>query len=400
MKSVTASLSTTLRHARKTKLYAGRNIPESVKSVAEFERRVPFTTKQDLRSVYPYGGLAVSLRDVIEVHTSSGTTGTPVGSFLTKRDIETGSAHIGEAWKSFGVTDASVVMFAMSYGLFSGAAINTYAIQSLGGFVIPASIISVDRYIDLIMDYGVDMLIGLPGFFYYLHRSLIERDIDPCSTTLRTVIAAGEAYSEETRQEIQRLLKVMVFNHYGLAEINTGIAYECEQQDGLHILDEYVYAEVVDADGQLVGRGQTGQLVLTTLGKEASPVLRYMTGDKVRNLGAEACQCGRQTRKVSRVLGRVDSVVSVKGVKIDPYELRGQLCRQFPDVKDGLMSLRVKPGAIDYTPAIVVSVDDATKRRAIASWLRSLTGLVFEVEHVPISYWFANKTKAPIIEHI
>jgi phenylacetate-coenzyme A ligase PaaK-like adenylate-forming protein len=214
------------------------------------------------------------------------------------------------------------------------------------------------------------------------------------------VIAAGESYAEQTRQEIQRLLNVTAYDHYGLAEINTGIAHECEHHNGLHVLDEYVHAEVVDAEGEPAGHGQAGELVLTTLGKEASPVLRYKTGDKVEDLGTGTCECGRTTRKVSRVLGRVDSVVSVRGVKVDPYELRGALCRQFPDVKGGLMALRVSRGRVDFTPVIVVSVPDAARRRSIAAFLRSQTLLTFDVEHVPIDYWFAGKNKAAIVEYV
>jgi phenylacetate-CoA ligase len=373
-------------------------------SLEEFAQKVPFTLKQDLRNAYPYGGLAVSRDKVIEIHTSSGTSGRPVGSFLTKFDIEEGCREIGKAWATFGVNEKSIVMFAMSYGLYSGAAINTYAIQSLGAFVVPASIIPIEKYIDLIFDYGVTHIVAVPGFYYYLHQKMLARGIDPTQTSLTTMIAAGETYSEATRQEIERMFNTTVFDHYGLVEINTGICFECPFKNGLHILDDYVYAEVLDFTNPQkplpTEVGQKGELVLSNLNKEASPVLRYRTGDVVANLGIDICECGRTTQKISRIQGRVDSVVSIKGVKLDPYALRRDIQEKFTTIKDGMISIRVRKNRINYTPVIIVTLEDPAHAESLKKYVYQMTSIKFDVQHAPIEYWFINKNKAPLIEYV
>lgn len=401
-----AKLNQAISGAKNSPLYRVQlPLPDKkIESLDDFSSRIPFTRKQDLRDAYPYGGLAVPRSKVIEIHTSSGTSGRPVGSFLTKRDIEIGSQQIAKAWATFGVNERSVVLFAMSYGLYSGAALNTYAIQTLGAFVVPASIIPIDKYIDLIMDYGVTHIVAVPGFYYYLSSKMLDRGIDPRSTSLTTMIAAGETYSEDTRQEIEKMFCTTVYDHYGLVEINTGICYECEYKNGLHVLDEYVYAEVVnvsDPDNPVSAKiGQKGELVLTALDKEASPVLRYRTGDVVTNLGCEKCECGRTTQKISRISGRIDSVISIKGVKVDPYALRREIQKEFKTVKDGMMSIRVQRNRVHYTPAVLVTLESPGNTIQLAEFLHRNTSIKFEVMHVPIEHWFANKNKAPLVEYV
>ncbi len=395
-----------IKQAAKSPLYKTQlPLPrKSIVSLDDFARKVPFTLKQDLRDAYPYGGLTVSKSKVIEIHTSSGTSGRPVGSFLTKRDIEKSSMEIGKAWATFGVDEDSVVLFAMSYGLYSGAAINTYAIQSLGAFVVPASIVPIDKYIDLILDYGVTHIVAVPGFYYYLHHRMLERGIDPKSTSLSTMIAAGETYSEATRSEIEAMFNTTVYDHYGLVEVNTGICYECPFKNGLHVLDDYVYAEVINfsdpANPTIAKPCELGELVLSNLDKEASPVLRYRTGDMVTNLGVVSCECGRTTQKISRIMGRADSVISIKGVKLDPYALRVDIQKQFNTVKDGMMSIRVQRNRIHYTPVILATLNNAEHVDQLRDFVYRATSIKFDVQHMPIEYWFTNKNKAPLVEYV
>lgn len=395
------SLEATIELCAKTQLYASKGLSTIKLTTLDDIQKLPFTTKEDLRGAYPYGGLAVSHKDIVEVHTSSGTSGTPVGSFLTKRDIETGNAAIGRAWRQFGITKNSRVMFAMRYGLFSGAAINTYAIQSLGGFVVPAGIIPVDQHIQHIMDYKIDTVIGLPGFFRYLHSRLEYHGIDIDTFPLKTIIAAGETYSEKTRQEIEESLQARVYDHYGLAEVNTGIAYECDERKGLHILDDYVIAEVIGVDGKPVAIGEKGELVLTSLGKEASPILRYKTGDMTCAYGTVTCPCGTTSTMIARIMGRIDSTVSVKGVKIDPYELRSMIQQEFPNlISHGVCSFSIQKNRIDYRPKLIVAAGildpDMDK---LSTFLAQKTGIDFEVTTMPLSYWFDGKNKAKLVEY-
>lgn len=391
----------TVKLCASTDLYKSKNVNNVPLNKLSDIQKLPFTTKTELREAYPYGGLATSIEDVLEVHTSSGTSGSPVGSFLTQKDIEAGNLAIGRAWQNFGINKDSRVMFAMRYGLFSGAPINTYAIQSLGAFVLPAGIIPVDQYIESIIDYKIDTVIGLPGFFRYLYSRLNHNKVDIDLLPIKTVIAAGEAYSEETRHEIERNLKVNVYDHYGLAEVNTGIAYECSEHCGLHILDDYVVAEVVDPKGNQVKIGESGELVLTSLRKEASPIIRYKTGDATSYLGEVDCKCGVTSYMISRLEGRVDSAVSIKGIKVNPYELRAKIQTEFPDIiSHGVCSLRVQQNRIDYKPKlIVVSGISDTEKIELEQFVKDITMLDFEIDTMPLSYWFDNKNKAKIVEY-
>ena len=384
-----------------TNLYKDMNIRSiDIQDMSDINK-LPFTTKQGLREVYPYGALAVPIEEVIEVHTSSGTSGKPVGSFFTKNDIILGNTAIGKAWRNFGLDENSRVMFAMRYGLFSGAPINTYALQSLGVFVLPAGIIPIDQHISLIIDYKIDTIVGLPGYFRYLYDRLLHNKIDIDSFPLKKIIAAGEPYSEKTRQEIECNFNVEVFDHYGLAEVNTGIAYECQQKNGLHILDDYVIAEVVNNKDRQVVEGEDGELVLTSLEKKASPIIRYKTGDLVNWFGVVDCACGVKSTKISRIQGRVDSVISIKGVKVDPYELRSSIQDALPNtVSHGVCSFRVQNNRIDYVPKIlVVSGISELEKNQLIEFIKKKTMLNFEVETMPLSYWFDNKNKAKIVEY-
>src|SRR3989344_4648808 len=204
-------LNKTLNIARNSKFYKSKlqGFPLELKNILELQN-FPFTTKKELRDCYPFGALAVPINDVVELHTSSGTTGKAALSFLTKEDLKNSSKAIAKAWKCFGITKSSRVQFMMSYGLFSGATLNTYAIQELGGFVVPAGIQSAEKQIPL------------------------EQ------FSLKCGIMAGEIYSDKVRSEIERKFKIKIFDHYGLCEVNTGIAYECELRTGLHFLHNYV----------------------------------------------------------------------------------------------------------------------------------------------------------------
>lgn len=332
-----------------------------LKDVKELENindleRLPFTTKEDLRSMYPYGGLCVPLSEVLEVHTSSGTTGAPTISFYTKKDLKKGSEEIARAWRSFGVTKESKVQFIMSYGLFSGAMINTYALQELGAFVLPAGILPVARQIELMKDFQIDTLVATPGYLMYLSEYMEENNIDRESLKLKRAIAAGEIYSDNLREEIERRLNIKVYDHYGLCEVNTGIAYECEQRDGLHVLDDYVIAEIIDVTtGQRVAEGVYGELVLTSLKKEASPIIRYKTGD-VTCIKKGVCSCGKKSIRIDRIKSRKDDLLFIKGIKVNPHELKDFILSHAKGMLLGAdIKILVKKNCINYTPLIKLS---------------------------------------------
>jgi phenylacetate-CoA ligase len=266
-------LNKTLSQAKYSDFYKLKfqDCPLAIKSFSELQN-FPFTTKKELRDCYPFGALAVPINEIIEMHTSSGTTGKATLSCFTREDLIASSKAISEAWRCFGINNESRVQFMMSYGLFSGAALNTYAIQRLGGFVIPAGIQSAEKQIQMMIDFKVDTIVGTPGYYFYLFDFLTEKKISLKNLNLKRGIVAGEVYSDKVRAEIEKRFKIKIFDHYGLCEVNTGIGYECELKMGLHILDEYVFPEIINPEnGKVLPDGSEGELVLTTLGKKASP---------------------------------------------------------------------------------------------------------------------------------
>lgn len=398
------SLNKSIKAAKNCKFY--NKILKDVKELENIDdlETLPFTTKEDLRNIYPYGGLCVSLSEVLEVHTSSGTTGAPTLSFYTKKDLKKGSEEIAKAWMSFGVTKESRVQFVMSYGLFSGAMINTYALQELGAFVLPAGILSISKQLELMKDFQIDTLVATPGYLMYLSEYIEENDIDRQSLMLKRAIAAGEVYSDNFREEIERLLNIKVYDHYGLCEVNTGIAYECEQRDGLHVLDDYVVAEVIDVEtGQRVANGVYGELVLTSLKKEASPIIRYRTGD-ITCIKRGICGCGKKSIRIDRIKSRKDDLLFIKGIKINPHELKDLILSYAKGVLLGKdIRILVKKNCINYKPIIKLSFkkEFIHKKDYIIDKIKNKVGLRFELEHVELKYFNReNSNKVKLIEFV
>jgi len=398
--TILKSLNETIQRARSTNLYKGKSLKE-ISELSEL-KSLPFTTKQDLRDNYPFGGLATDMSEVLEVHTSSGTTGKAAISFLTRKDIKKGNKAISQAWKTFGVNQDSRVMFVMSYGLFSGAAINTYAIQHLGAFVLPSGIQPIDTQLRLIMDFEIDTIVATPGFYLYLINYMKEIKFDVNNLNLKRVIAAGEVYSEEIRQKIQNDLQTEVFDHYGLCEVNTGIAYECEYHKGLHILDDYILAEVIDPQTRDICKdGDVGELVLTSLKKEASPIIRYRTGDKTRLIPG-LCECGRESVRIDRIIGRVSETMFIKGIKIDPYELKDFIIQEAKDTLNTYdMIFEIKKNNVNFVPKVFLGIDqDKESLIKLSKKIKNLTKIDFEIVPVDSSYFKRDKhNKVKIIRY-
>lgn len=389
---VLENLNRTIELAKTTDLYQDKKL-HKLRSLDELSS-LPFTSKEDLRGFYPYGGLAVSSDKIIEVHTTSGTTGKPTLSFFTKRDLAEGSKAISEAWRAFGIKKTSKVMFIMSYGLYSGAALNTYAIQSIGAFVLPAGIQPVKTQVDFMADFGIDTIIATPGFLLYLYQWMRVNKFDRSKLKLIRAIAAGEVYSNAIREDIENKLQIKVFDHYGLCEVNTGIAYECTERKGLHILDDYVIPEVVDPNtGKVLPIGKYGELVLTSLKKEASPIIRYRTKDITCIMPGE-CTCGRSRIRVDRIKSRVGETLFIKGLKIDPYELRDFLRKHLGSkLFAGDMQIIIKENNIKFTPKILITLvnNDTEFLRNLEQKIHEFTRVKFHIENV--SQEFFNREK-------
>ncbi|MDI6820890.1 MAG: AMP-binding protein [Patescibacteria group bacterium] len=401
-------LNETLRTARNSDLYRSKlnGYPLKLKNIAELQN-FPLTAKKELRDHYPFGVLAVPIKEVIEMHTSSGTTGKATLSYLsyfTREDLEAGSKAIAEAWQCFGITDESRVQFMMSYGLFSGTMLNTYAIQEIGGFVVPAGIQSAEKQIQMMLDFKVDTIVGTPGYYYYLFDYIIEKNIPLEKLSLKRGIAAGEIYSDRVRTEIEQKFKIRIFDHYGLCEVNTGIAYECEFRTGLHVLDEYVLPEIINSEnGQILPPGNEGELVLTTLKKRASPVIRYRTGD-ITTLRLEKCPCGRNSVRIDRLKRRTDDLIFIKGIKIDPYELKEFILEIANNGIYSDIKIRVRSDFINYKPEILVSLKDSSNNSLlvfIQKRLKDKTLLTFDVTNVNRDYFQRGENnKVKFVEYV
>lgn len=394
-----------LQQARNCELYAKklRRYTQKLNNISEL-KNLPFTKKQDLRDFYPFGVLAVPIKDVVEIHTSSGTTGRATLSYFTEEDLKASTEAIAGAWRCFGINDESRVQFMMSYGLFSGAALNTYAIQSIGGFVVPAGILPAERQVEMMIDLGVDTIIGTPGYYFYLFDYIQGKGIPLKSFSLKRGIAAGEVYSEKTRSEIEQRFKIKIFDHYGLCEVNTGIAFECDHRNGLHILDEYVIPEIINPEtGEVLPNESYGELVLTTLKKKASPVIRYRTGD-ITAIKSGQCPCGRDSIRIERIKRRTDDLLFIKGIKIDPYELRELVLeiagsKIYSDIK-----IRISSSFERQTPEILVSLKDSSDTDSLANIRKAIknkTLLTFEVKHVDRSYFQRGENnKVKFVEYV
>ena len=301
--------------------------PADISSVDDLPR-LPFTTKQEMREVYPLKLLAVDPGDIVEIHTSSGTTGKPVVDAYTLRDVDLWSEVMARCLSMGEVTRADVVQNAYGYGLFTGGLGVHYGARRIGATVIPISGGNTARQLMVLQDFQSTVLTCTPSYCLYLAEVGKESGVDFEKLPLRVGIFGAEPWSEGMRREIEAKLHLKALDIYGLTEvIGPGVANECGCQDGLHIFEDHFYPEIIDpASGQPLPDGEKGELVLTTLTKEGTPLLRYRTRD-VTFLHREPCSCGRTTVRMHRLLGRTDDMLIIRGVNVFPSQIEEVLFR-------------------------------------------------------------------------
>ncbi|MHB8808863.1 MAG: phenylacetate--CoA ligase family protein [Desulfobulbaceae bacterium] len=285
-------------------------------------RRLPFTTKQDLRDNYPYGLFAVPLRDVVRIHSSSGTTGLATVVGYTRNDIKNWSNLVARILTAAGVTADDVIQIAFGYGLFTGGFGLHYGAERLGASVIPISAGNTKRQIQIMQDFKTTALVCTPSYGLIIADTLLEMGINPSGLSLRVGLFGAEPWSEAMRREIIDKLGITAMDNYGLSEImGPGVAGECRECNGLHINEDHFLVEVIDPQTlEPVPPGETGELVITTLTKEAFPMIRYRTRDLTR-LIEEPCPCGRTMRRMQRIMGRSDDMLIIKGVNVFPVQI-------------------------------------------------------------------------------
>ena len=300
--------------------------PEDIRTLDDV-RKLPFTTKQDLRDNYPFGLSAVPLEEVVRLHSSSGTTGTPTVILHTQHDLDEWANAVARCLYMVGLRKGDIFQNSSGYGMFTGGLAFQYGAERLGMLTVPAAAGNTKRQIKFITDFGTTALHAIPSYAGRLYEVMEEMGIDPRrDTRLRTLIIGAEPHSDEQRRRIEQMLGVKAYNSFGMSEMcGPGVAFECPEQNGLHIWEDYYIVEIVDPQTlEPVPDGEVGELVLTTINREAMPLLRYRTRDLTRILPGE-CPCGRHHKRLDRMKGRSDDMMILKGVNIFPIQIENIL---------------------------------------------------------------------------
>jgi phenylacetate-CoA ligase len=299
--------------------------PDDVRSLDDIAG-LPFTVKADLRDTYPFGLFASSMEEIVRLHASSGTTGKPIVVAYTQPDVDVWTSVMVRSFAVCGLHQGDVIQNAYGYGLFTGGLGAHYGAEGLGATVIPISGGNTDRQLMVMRDFGVTAICCTPSYFLHMIDRAAELEIDLRELPLRVGVFGAEPWTSAMRERIEDLTAIQAFDIYGLSEIiGPGVAVECPCQDGLHIFEDHFYPEIVDPEsGAVLGAGEEGELVLTTLSKQAMPMIRYRTRD-ITALLPGACPCGRSLRRMKRISRRSDDMLIIRGVNVFPSQVESAL---------------------------------------------------------------------------
>lgn len=302
--------------------------PDDIKSVDDI-KKLPFLSKEDLRIAYPYGLLGTDLKNCVRIHSTSGTTGKRVVAFYTQHDIDLWEECCARAIVAAGGTSEDVCQVCYGYGLFTGGSGLHGGSHKVGCLTLPMSSGNTERQIQFMMDLGATILCCTPSYAAYLGESLAEAGYKPEDNKLKAGIFGAEPWTEEMRRSIEKSLGIKAYDIYGLTETSgPGVAFECEAQSGMHINEDHFYAEIIDPDtGEVLPDGEKGELVFTSLDKEAFPLLRYRTRD-ICILSREKCSCGRTHVKMTKPMGRSDDMMIIRGVNVFPSQIEAVLLKE------------------------------------------------------------------------
>ncbi|WP_319467660.1 phenylacetate--CoA ligase [uncultured Pseudodesulfovibrio sp.] len=353
-------LKETITNAKNSPFYAERlaNVnPDDLTSVSQITD-LPFTTKDDLRSQYPYGLLTRSLDDFVRLHASSGTTGTPTAIFYTQKDLDTWADLMARSMHCCGCRKSDVLQNMSGYGLFTGGLGIHYGSERLGMLTVPAGAGNTKRQIKLIRDFNVSVLHIIPSFALYFAQKVQEEGFDTADMPWRIALIGAEPHTEEARRKIEEMMHIKAYNSYGLSEMNgPGVAFECVEQNGMHVWEDCYIAEVINPQtGEHVAEGEIGELVMTTISREGMPIIRYRTRDLTRFIPGE-CACGRKHRRIDRIAGRADDMMILKGVNIYPMQIE-QCLMSMPEVGQNYLIELVTEGVSDQMKVKVEIKDE------------------------------------------
>lgn len=298
---------------------------EDIKTLEDL-RKLPFTTKDDLRDNYPFNTFGKELKDIVRVHASSGTTGKPTVVGYTKEDICNWSNINKRNLENIGVTNEDIFQVSYGYGLFTGGLGMHYGAENLGATVIPISTGNTKKQVMLMQDFNTSVIACTPSYMLHLYDYLKANNIDRNTLKLEKAVLGAEPWSEEMRKDIEEKMQIKAYDIYGLSEImGPGVGMECLEQNGLHVNEDFFIVEIIDSEtGEVKPLGETGELVITTLKKDGIPLIRYRTKD-ITHIIPELCACGNIFRRIHRLQGRVDDMLIIKGVNVFPSQIESVL---------------------------------------------------------------------------
>ena len=380
--------------------------PEDIKSISDLHK-LPFLSKEDLRVQYPYGMLATPRRDAVRIQSTSGTTGRRVVAFYTQHDVDIWDDCCARALVAAGATPDDVVHVAYGYGLFTGGAGLNGGSHKLGSLTIPMSSGNTDRQIQFLIDLGATVLCCTPSYAAYLAETICEKGLQD-QIKLKAGIFGAEAWSEEMRTDIQDKLGLKAYDIYGLTEIaGPGVSFECCEQNGSHVQEDNFIPEIIDPKtGEVLPDGEKGELVFTTITKEAFPLIRYRTHD-ICTLSHEKCSCGRTHVKMSRLMGRSDDMLIVKGVNVFPSQIETVLLnRGYPANYEIVVSRANNSDILDIKVEMTPEMFSDTlsnvsgREKEIISDLKSMLGIYANVKLVaPKSITRSEGKAVRVIDH-
>ena len=333
--------------------------PEHIKSLKDLSL-LPFTVKDDLRKNYPFGLFTVEKEQLVRVHASSGTTGKPTVVGYTRNDIDTWSELIARIVTMAGASSKDIAQIAFGYGLFTGAFGLHYGLERVGALVVPTSSGNTEKQLMLMKDFGTTILVSTPSYALHIAEVAQQMGIDPKhDLKLKLGLFGGEGSSEAMRKEIQDALGIFATENYGMSElIGPGVSGECTSLCGMHIAEDHFIPEIIDPDtGEVLPEGEEGELVITTITKEALPIIRYRTKDITR-LSYEPCSCGRTLVRMSKIQGRTDDMLIIRGVNVFPSQIE-EVLLNVDGIGPHYEIMVQKSGYLDYMEIKVELVDDS-----------------------------------------
>jgi len=325
---------------------AGIKNAEDIKTLDDL-KKIPFTKKNDLRDGFPFGFLSIPKDEVVRLHSSSGTTGIPTTIYFNRDDLKQWSTYMARCIYGTGCNKSDVFQNMITYGLFTGGLGLHQGGEEVGMLVIPAGAGNTARQFRMMQDYGTTVLHATPSFLLHLETKMKEAGVERESLSIKRAFAGAEPYSEDTRRRIEALLNIDVYNSYGLSEMNgPGVAFECQCKEGMHIWEDGYIAEIVNPDTlEPVKEGETGELILTILCRETTPVLRYRTRD-LTSFYTEPCKCGRTHHRIRRITGRSDDMLIINGVNVFPSQIE-EVIMGMKEVGNNYLIVVEKDGALD-----------------------------------------------------